>query len=76
MDTNLVLPVGHDKCEVVFDYYLEDEKLQSMTSEQREQYISSSLEDSKQVIIIKNYKLRRLGRENNIFCHFLKKANT
>ena len=54
MDTNLVLPVSHDKCEVVFDYYLEDEKLQSMTSEQREQYISSSLEDSKQVIIIKN----------------------
>lgn len=23
MDTNLVLPLGHNKCQVVFDYYLE-----------------------------------------------------
>ncbi len=49
MDTNLVLPLGHEKCEVIYDYYLEDEKFKTMTSEQVQQFISSSLKDSNQV---------------------------
>ena len=49
MDTNLVVPIGHEKCEVMYDYYLEDSKLNSMTPEEREEYISASLTNSKQV---------------------------
>ena len=50
MDTNLVLPLGHEKCTVVYDYYLEDKKLEEMTTEQRERFITDCLKDSKQVL--------------------------
>ncbi|KAK4265565.1 hypothetical protein QN277_026599 [Acacia crassicarpa] len=45
MDTNLVLPLGHNKCRVVFDYYLEH-SLKDDTD-----FIDRSLQDSEKVQI-------------------------
>ncbi|KAF7837973.1 choline monooxygenase, chloroplastic [Senna tora] len=45
MDTNLVLPLGHNKCQVVFDYYLEH-SLKDDTD-----FIEKSLQDSEKVQI-------------------------
>ncbi|XP_054806671.1 choline monooxygenase, chloroplastic isoform X2 [Prosopis cineraria] len=45
MDTNLVLPLGHNKCQVVFDYYLEH-CLKDDTD-----FIDRSLQDSEKVQI-------------------------
>ncbi len=43
MDTNLVLPLGPDKCLVLFDFFFAD------TSPEREQYNSESVEVSDRV---------------------------
>ncbi|XP_002981049.2 choline monooxygenase, chloroplastic isoform X1 [Selaginella moellendorffii] len=43
MDTNLVLPIAPNKCQVVFDYYLEPQFCQD------KEFIASSLEESDQV---------------------------
>lgn len=45
MDTNLVLPLGHNKCQVVFDYYLEP----SLQGDR--DFIEKSLQDSEKVQI-------------------------
>ncbi|KAK2358713.1 choline monooxygenase, chloroplastic [Trifolium repens] len=45
MDTNLVLPLGHNKCQVIFDYYLEP------SLQVDRDFIEKSLQDSEKVQI-------------------------
>ena len=44
-----MIPDGHDKCVVVYDYYLEKAFIEGKTENELNQYIETSLRDSNQV---------------------------
>ncbi|XP_023344847.1 choline monooxygenase, chloroplastic [Eurytemora carolleeae] len=49
MDTNMVVPTGHDSCTIVYDYYLENQLLNKMSENEKTTFIEESLTASNQV---------------------------
>ena len=50
MDTNLVLPLGVDKCAVVFDYYFADTSKKALKKNQASIKVSKKVQDEDEAI--------------------------
>jgi len=50
MDTNLVLPLGVDKCAVVFDYYFADTSKKALTKNRASIKVSEKVQEEDEAI--------------------------
>jgi choline monooxygenase len=50
MDTNLVLPLGVDKCAVVFDYYFADIRKKALSKNQASIKVSEKVQEEDEAI--------------------------